>query len=475
MQCIGRGGKAGTAVAPGGRHTGATRPRTPVFFHPHERYRIIGRMSTTYQPSEIRRNYRLLLAEGILFTVGLVFFDPNTVLPLLMERLTGSAVLVGLVGAVQPLAKGITPILAGNWISSLAYKKRFLVLMMSIGRLPLWILALSLIWIPDAPAFFWAGLLLIVQMLFWFGDSAGDPAWIDMVGKAVPSGRRGRFFAIRQVIGGVLSVAAGAAVAAILAAEAVAFPVNYGLVVCIGALLYLANVGTFVGLVERPSPTSRRLRIITLVRTLPHYLRANGTFGTTMIVLILFNMSRLSLPFYVVFAIREFGLDEGALAVFLPLQMVGRIVGAVIWGHMGDRHGHQRAIKVAALICAAPPLIAIGTGLAVPVVPAMVTFGLLFLVLGLSLAGWPPFMNYVLDIVPDRERPLYAGLMGIGNIPAALAPVAGGLLIQTVSYPALFGITALLTVAGFLVALSLPVPQGVRVASRGRTRQNTGE
>ncbi len=416
-------------------------------------------MSTPYTPSETKRNTRLLVAEGILFTVGLVFFDPNTVLPLLMERLTGSAVLVGLVGAIQPLAKGVIPILSGNWISSLAHKKRFLVGMMAVGRLPLWLLGLALIWVPDAPAFFWAGLLLLVQILFWFGDSAGDPAWMDMVGKAVPDDRRGRFFATRQVAGGMLSIAAGAAVAAILGFDRVSFPVNYGFVITIGALLYLANVGTFVGLVEHPSPTSRRLRLGALLRTLPHYLSANATFARTMVVLVLFNMSRLSLPFYIVFATRTFGLDESALAVFLPLQMAGRIMGAIIWGHVGDRHGHQHAIRIAALVCAVPPVIAFATGFLAPGFPFLIPFGLLFLVLGFSLEGWPPFINYMLDIVPERDRPLYAGLMGVGYVPAALAPIIGGLLIGLWSYQGVFGLTAVATTIGFVVGLTLPAAQ----------------
>ncbi len=405
---------------------------------------------------EARRNTRLLVAEGILFTVGLVFFDPNTVLPLLMERLTGSAVLVGLVGAVQPLAKGVIPILSGNWISSLAHKKRFLIAMVAVGRLPLWLLGLCLILVPDAPAFLWAGLLMAVQILFWFGDSAGDPAWMDVVGKAVPNNRRGRFFATRQVAGGLLSVAAGAAVAAILGLERVGFPVNYGLVVTIGALLYLANLGTFVGLVEHPSPTSGRLRLRALLRALPRYLGANAAFGRTMVVLVLFNMSRLSLPFYVVFATRTFGLDETALAVFIPLQMIGRVLGALVWGHVGDRHGHQHAIRIAALLCALPPAIAVATGFLAPGFPVLVPFGLVFLIIGFSLEGWPPFINYMLDIVPERDRPLYAGLMGVGYVPAALAPVAGGLLIGLWSYQGLFGLTALVTTIGFVVGLTLP-------------------
>ena len=57
-------------------------------------------MRSQYTASETRRNYVLLVAEGILFTVGLVFFDPNTLLPLLMERMTGAAVLAPVAGGI---------------------------------------------------------------------------------------------------------------------------------------------------------------------------------------------------------------------------------------------------------------------------------------------------------------------------------------------------------------------------------------
>ncbi len=409
-----------------------------------------------YHPAETRRNYRLLVAEGILFTVGLVFFDPNTILPLLMERLTGSAILIGLVGAVQPLSKGFVPIIAGNWISSMPRKKRFLVGAMSAGRLPLWILAFALIWLPESPSWIWATLLLSVQILFWFGDSAGDPAWLDMVGKSVPDDRRGRFFATRQVVGGLLSVAAGAVVAALLGWSALSFPANYGIVVLIGALIYLGNVGTFVGLVERPSETSARLPLSVLVRTLPHYLRANPAFSLTMMVLVLFNMARISLPFYIVYGGREFGLGEAALGLFIPLQVVGRICGALLWGYLGDRYGHQRAIKAVAFVAAAPATIALGTGLVGTGSGAIVWFSVLFFLLGFALEGAPPFINYMLSIVPERERPLYAGLMGVGYVPAVLAPVAGGLLIQFWTYTGVFGLTVGLTFCGFLCALFLP-------------------
>lgn len=415
-----------------------------------------------YEPHEIRRNYRLLVAEGVLFTVGLVFFDPNTVVPLLMDRLTGSAILVGVVAAVQPLFKGIVPILAGNWISSLPRRKRYLVGMVAVGRLPLWLLGLGLILIPGAPSWFWAAMLLLVQVLFWFGDSAGDPAWMDMVGKSVRESRRGRFFATRQVVGGLLSLAAGALVAAVLHLDRLVFPRDYGVVVLLGAAVFLGNTATFTGLVERPSGTTPRLPLRRLVTQLPVYIRRNPAFSRTMLVLILFNMARISMPFFIVFGRQVFSLPDSALGLVIPLQMAGRICGALLWGHLGDRRGHERSIRGVNLVSILPPALTLALGFAPPILSPAVSFGVLFFVLGLSLEGWPPYINYMLDIVSPEERPMYAGLMGVGYVPATLAPIAGGLLLQHLGYPALFAVTIVLTGLGLIFAWTLPTAARLR-------------
>lgn len=419
-------------------------------------------MRSSYSSDETRRNYLLLLAEGILFTVGLVFFDPNTVLPLLMERLTGSIFLVGVLSAVQLLAKGVVPLLAGNWISSLHYKKRFLVTVIAIGRLPLWILGGALI-VPtlagrSMPAAFWAALILAVQMLFWFGDSAGDPAWMDLVGKSVPAGGRGRFFSIRQVVGGLLSVAAGPAVAAILRLGSVPFPAGYGIVVAIGAAVYTANVATFFGVVERPSPTRERHSVVELVRRLPHYLRANRVFAGMLGVTVLVNGARIALPFFIIFGRQALGITEAALAVLLPLQMAGRIVGALLWGHVGDRHGHHWGVRGVATAFTLPSLIAFVLAVTTP--STTVIFSLLFFVLGFALEGWPPFINYMLDTVSEAERPRYAGIMSVGFVPAALAPLLGGPVIGAFGYPTLFGIATALGIAALALSATLPEPRG---------------
>ncbi|HMA59990.1 MAG TPA: hypothetical protein VKN64_06830, partial [Halanaerobiales bacterium] len=79
------------------------------------------------EEDKYKKNYIYLTLEGILFDVGFVFFDPTTILPLLLERLTGSAFLVGLLTMVRYLGAGIFSLLAGNWNRTLKFKKKYLI------------------------------------------------------------------------------------------------------------------------------------------------------------------------------------------------------------------------------------------------------------------------------------------------------------------------------------------------------------
>jgi MFS family permease len=144
------------------------------------------------------------------------------------------------------------------------------------------------------------------------------------------------------------------------------------------------------------------------------------------------------------------------LAFILPLQIAGRIVGAALWGFLGDRYGHHTGIRGVAIAFSIPSLIALILATLSPAAVAAPAFGLLFFVLGFALEGWPPFINYMLDIVEEQERPLYAGLMSVGFVPAALAPIVGGFLIRQWGYPLLFGSATATAVCGVILATSLP-------------------
>ena len=92
-------------------------------------------------------------------------------------------------------------------------------------------------------------------------------------------------------------------------------------------------------------------------------------------------------------------------------------------------------------------------------------YPLVYVTLGVVNSAWMlGFFNYLLEIAPDGMRPAYIGLSNTIMGMLTLAPMLGGWLLEATSYPALFGVTTALTLAGFLLTLKLTPPQPAALA-----------
>ena len=76
------------------------------------------------------------------------------------------------------------------------------------------------------------------------------------------------------------------------------------------------------------------------------------------------------------------------------------------------------------------------------------------------------FFNYLAEITPERERPVYVGtgntVMGL----MTLAPVVGGWLLEVTSYRVLFAVATVLMAAGFVASLRLMATGQINPAKR---------
>jgi hypothetical protein len=78
--------------------------------------------SATLSPAAMRRNYRLGVANGVLFALGDAFSSANLVLALLVRQLGGSLALVGLLPALQTGGFLLPQLLVGGRLQAMAYK-----------------------------------------------------------------------------------------------------------------------------------------------------------------------------------------------------------------------------------------------------------------------------------------------------------------------------------------------------------------
>lgn len=406
-----------------------------------------------------KKNYIYLIIEGILFDVGFVFFDPTTILPLLIERLTGSSFLVGLLSMVKYLGSGIFSLLAGNWNRAAQYKKPFLIKYSFLSRFPIWFLGLYLILFQNDNVVMVGLFIIFIQLLFWSGDGALSTAWIDVIGKSINPYQRGKFFSIRQIISGFISIFAGFIIKYILSLENLAFPTNYGIIITISAVIYTFSILVFFGIKEKPSQVKEKEDIKSLLKNLSFYFKNNSAFSKSMVVLAFSMLSSISLPFYIVYAKTSFNIADSTVGIFIIVQTAGKILGGLIYGLIGDRFGHHKSMLIYALSTTSAPLIAILTGLYFTNY-IIILYSFLYFILGLYLNGWPIFFNYMIDAVDSEERSLYAGLINVVKIPASLAPFVGGIMVSFWGYMPMFILALIFAVVSLYYALDLPDMRG---------------
>jgi Na+/melibiose symporter-like transporter len=282
------------------------------------------------------------------------------------------------------------------------------------------------------------------------------------VGRAIAAERRGRFFALTQVLSGVARVGAGLLVSRALMAGEAQFSRVGGLLILACAVFFAVSY-VFLVLIREPAPSAGSEAAANgggarslgeYVRALPSRLRARPAFARLALAQILASAVPAAAPFFLGFArARIEGLPTAVVGHFLIAQTVGGLVCAPLWGGLTDRRGPRTALLVllgASLLSPAAAWLGVWGG-------SLAAFYAAFFVLGGVLeGGWAVFTNYLLESVPEPEQPLYIGLLSTAGAPSLLLPLGAGLLAAGAGPAAVLSAAALLLAAGLGVTFSLP-------------------
>jgi MFS family permease len=156
----------------------------------------------------------------------------------------------------------------------------------------------------------------------------------------------------------------------------------------------------------------------------------------------------MGFAFYVIYAVRQFGMSDAAASVLVAILLIGQVVLSPLMGRWGDRWSHRGVMSLGALGAAASAILAWrATG--------MTWFYAIFLLEAVAIVAiWTiPLALSVSFAKQDRERPLYIGLSNTLPAPAAiLAPVIGGWLVDGVGFKPMFILSAM---CGVLMAAAL--------------------
>jgi MFS family permease len=408
------------------------------------------------------RNLVVFIGDTVAFIIAASFADSNTVMPSFARMLTSSAPLIGLISTVQSGGWLLPQLISANYIAHKERKKPYILWPCLIGR-PLYLLLAAVTYFYGASNPLLTLLTLyFVQGAFYLADGLGSPPWFDILGKALPGRRRGRYLGISQTLGGLLAIGAGAVVRRILdPVTGIPFPANYSTLFLI-SLGFFAVSFFFVTLIKEPidvvhaeRPTWREY-----LPMLKAVLSQDRIFRRIITARLITGFGGLATPFFILFGIDELKLGAAIVGLCLTAQVVGRIFGGLLLGLGVAKIGNRFTVLGSLSATAVVPLLGLAINLLRPALgPATLhtLFPLMFFFLGISMntLGWS-FNNFVLDIAPAKDRSTYVGLANTLTGILVLTPILGGALLQWTSFGALFVAALIIYAVALSVAWRLP-------------------
>ena len=400
------------------------------------------------------------LIHGTFFTGGQAFGSPDIILPVFLHHFTTSKILVGLsstlLGSLGGIGNVLPQLFVANRLEAKIHKKPVLLVAIT-GRALCWGL-LSLITLllteshPNLTVFFLFVFLLVFTVM---GGVASIPFY-DIWGKALPPTVRGRFFGHRQFWGGILAVGSGFIAKTILGSRRINFPENFSLLFFL-AFIFMGISYLALGSVREPLQEVHKepLPFKSFLKKAFQILKSDDNYRYFLAVQILGGASAFALPFYVLYAKDVLHIETKMVGIFLVAQMIGSVVSNILWAYLSDFTGNKRVVQISTIIGIVPSLVVLFMPHQFPEL-----FILLFTVIGFFVAGRViGKTNFLLDIAPPKERPLYISVNGTLNISVMLFPLVGGIIVQHTSYTFLFIFTSVLVLISIILSFKLEEPR----------------
>jgi MFS family permease len=295
----------------------------------------------------------------------------------------------------------------------------------------------------------------VVMMAGWFVAQAGLGVMLATLTSALPDrvpaaqrGALGGLIGISQMLGTVI----GALLVTVLVTGLASGYLACGVVVILGALAFAVFTHDDPlppGLVARSSVRDTIAGLWVSPRRYPD-------FGWAWTMHFLINLGNALGTLYLLYFLQDgahYHDPQTGLLILMAVYGVALAIAGVVCGTASDRSGHRRryAVGASAIMAVAALLLVISPTWHA----ALVAAPLLGLGFGTYWSAAPAVLTQVLPAASNRAKDL--GVINVATaLPLVVAPMIAGIVLYTAhSYPALFALAAVSTVAGGLAVLRI--------------------
>ena len=409
---------------------------------------------------DLRHNLVALGADHGLFIVGLSFVSTATILPAFASSLGAPSAVIGAIPAVMTLGWFLPSLFTAGHIETLPRKLPFVLRWTLLERVPWAVLAATAFFLAErAPA---ATLAVLLAILLLIASTGGVliPAWMAIIGAAVPETLRGRFFGFTHLAASGVGFVGSLLTAWLLAT--VPGPRAFGwCFLCTTAAVTFSYVA--LATVREPAvrTTAAAVPLRAYLARIPGLLSRDRNLTAYLVARVLAIVGWMSATFFTVYALRAWSAPTAKAGVFTAFYLAGQMAGTLAFGWLADHAGHR-------LVLAAGAAAMLGANVLALAAPTLAVFQGVFVLFGLQMAAVNVSqLSILLEFAPEPgARPTYIGLGSTLVAPVSfLAPIVAGLLVDALGFLTVFALAA-----GAGASSVLVFTFGVHDPRRARTR-----
>jgi MFS family permease len=392
-----------------------------------------------------RWNFSVNAADLISVNLARSFIFSTTVLSLYASYLTDSAVLIGLVPAVQQVGYLLPQLFFARRAEMLHRKKPFVVKISVMERLPYLFIALTVFLWPGSPRWF-AYTMLVLNIGVATGCAGlATPAWKAMLGKVIHANRRGLLFSLGVGAGGLLGVAGAILTRHVL--DTMTYPVSFG--ICF-FLSFVAQAVSWIFLTLNREPAKKPEIQVPSLRDyfaeLPAIIRTNRNFARYLISQFLVILGTMGVSFYIIYGRYSFRVTDGFAGSLTVVALITQSAGVPLLGWLSDRLGHKWLGEFTTVLGGAALILMLflpGPGWLYPV----------FILMNLSLAGMRISRSCItMEFGGLDKLPTFTALSGtLLGVPTLLGPIIGGWVLDSFGFSTLFAVALVFSFAGLIL------------------------
>ena len=387
------------------------------------------------------------IMHGFFLAVAMTIAEPSTILPLIIHHFTENVVIIGIFvsllrgGAI--LVQLIAAFYAQTFKRAMPYLRRVFI----VRVLSWFLIGLSIYLIGDKNPKLTLILFGIFLFIFSFSAGFGSIYFSEIIAKVFTKQERGKTMANRQLFAAVGSIISGGVAGWVLSNFEP--PRSYAYLFMISAFLMSIGMFAFASIKE---PVKENVRIkeesfFKYIKNAFSFLKEDKALQIQILAMLFSYSFLFAFPFVIIQAKNTINLTGWLVGGFVTIQMLGAILGNIIWKKLSPDYKKIFLISY---------ILVIISFLLVMFFENEAVYFLFFFLMGMAIDGFRiSGMNLLFEIAPEDKRPIYVALQNNITSIGLFFSIPGGMILEIFGYKILYFFTVFMLLIGFYFATKL--------------------